>query len=162
MALSPYHFHAAPRGVYLWRGWTFFFRVDAVPVTRKQKLLLYKAGICPRLSWDLSIASLPLSWVRNTLEAKATKYLKKWSRLARSSDPVRLYLPKAEGGLQLPPLSLLYEKLKCSQACSLLTLQDGITCLITSRQIQKEDKMKRVLCRPMVITRDLMAQPQGE
>ena len=32
-------------------------RVDAVPVTRKQKLLLYKAGICPRLSWDLSIIS---------------------------------------------------------------------------------------------------------
>ena len=123
----------------------FLQRVDAVPVTREQKLL-YKAGICPRLSWDLSIASLPLSWVKHTLEAKATKYLKKWSGLVRSSDPVRPYLPKAEGGLrlQLPSLSLLYEKLKCSQACSLLTSQDGITRLITSCQIQEEDKMKRV------------------
>ena len=80
----------------------FLQRVDAVPVTRKQKLLIYYAGICSRLSWDLSIASLPLSWVRNMLEAKATKYLKKWSGLARSSDTVRLYLSKAEGGLQLP------------------------------------------------------------
>ena len=58
-------------------------RVDAVPVTRK----LYKAGICPRLSWDLSIISLPLSGVKATLEAKATKYLKRWSGLARAADP---------------------------------------------------------------------------
>ena len=54
-------------------------RVDAVPVTRKQKLMLYKAGICPWLSWDLSVTTLPLSWVKTTLEAKVTKYLKRWS-----------------------------------------------------------------------------------
>ena len=29
--------------------------VDAAPVTRRQKLRLYKAGICPRLSWLLNI-----------------------------------------------------------------------------------------------------------
>ena len=28
-------------------------RVEDIPVTSKQKLLLYKAGICPRLNWDL-------------------------------------------------------------------------------------------------------------
>ena len=139
----------------------FLQRVDVVTVTRKQNLLLYKVGIFPRLSWDQSIASLPLSWVRNTLESRATKYLKKWSGLARSSDPARLYLSKSEGGLQLPQLSLLYEKLKCSQACSLLTSQDGITHLITSRQIHREDRMKRILFRPMIIIRDLMAQDPG-
>ena len=102
-------------------------RVDAVPVTRKQKLLLYMAGICPRLSWDLSVTTLPLSWVKTTLEVKVTKYLKRWSGLAQPADPARLYLPKTEGGLQLPSLSLLYEKLKSSQASSLLTSHDSIT-----------------------------------
>ena len=29
-------------------------KVDACPLTRKQKLLVYRAGICPRLSWLIS------------------------------------------------------------------------------------------------------------
>ena len=31
-------------------------------VTRKQKLLLYKAGVCPHLSWLLTTEELPFSW----------------------------------------------------------------------------------------------------
>ena len=44
----------------------------------------------------------------------ATRHLKKWSGLARSADPARLYVPKAKGGLELPPISLMYRKLKSS------------------------------------------------
>ena len=136
-------------------------RVEAVPVTRKQKLLLYKAGICPQLCWDLSITTLPLSWVKTTLEAKATKYLKRWSGLARSADPARLYLPRTDGGLQLLSLSVLYEKLQCSQAALLLTSQDGITRLVTSPQTQREKEMERISFRPLVLVRDIMAQDPG-
>ena len=137
-------------------------RVDAVPVTRKQKLLLYKAGICSRLSWDLSVTTLPLSSVNTILEVKVTKYLKRWSGLAQPVDSARLCLPKTEGGLQLPSLSLLYEKLKSSQASSLLTSHDDITRLVTSHQIQREERMTRASFRPMVLTRDIMAQDLGE
>ena len=52
-------------------------KVDRTPVTWKQKVLLYKAGICPQLNRDLSILQLPVSWVSSTLEAKTTCYLKK-------------------------------------------------------------------------------------
>ena len=38
-------------------------RVDACHVTRHQKLRLYKADICPRLSWLLTIKELPITWV---------------------------------------------------------------------------------------------------
>ena len=37
-------------------------KVDATLVTRQQKLLLFKAGICPRLSWDLSVSEFPLTY----------------------------------------------------------------------------------------------------
>lgn len=57
--------------------------VDETPVTRQQKLLLYCAGICPRMSWNLTVNSLPLSWVTETLEVTATRFLKRWSGLAR-------------------------------------------------------------------------------
>jgi len=78
-------------------------RVEAVPITRKQKLLLYRAGICPRLCWDLSITTLPLSWVKATLEAKATKYLKRWSGLARSADQHGFTCPKQMGDFNSRP-----------------------------------------------------------
>ena len=79
-------------------------RVEDIPVTSKQKLLLYKAGICPRLNWDLGLLQLPISWVESTLEGRATRSLNKWSGLARSADPSCLYLPKAAFGshLELP------------------------------------------------------------
>jgi len=69
-------------------------QVDEIPVTRHQKLFLYRAAICPRLNWDLAVNDLPLLWVTNKLEAEATKYLKKWSGLTKPADTSRLYLPK--------------------------------------------------------------------
>ena len=102
-------------------------KVDAVPVTRQQKLLLYRAAICPRVLWDLGIFDLPITWVNTCLEATATRYLKKWSGLTRSADPARLYLPKKNGGLDLPAISHLYKKMHVSHACQLITSCDPIT-----------------------------------
>ena len=49
--------------------------VDAAPVTRRQKLRLYKAGICPRLTWLLTIQELPITWVEWQLETTAIQDL---------------------------------------------------------------------------------------
>ena len=83
-------------------------RVDETPVTRNQKLRLYRAAVCPRLNWDLTVNNVPLSWITRTMEATATRYLKRWSGLARSADPSRLYLPPSKGGLNLPSICQLY------------------------------------------------------
>ena len=72
-------------------------RVDKCLVTRKQKLLLYKAGVCPRMNWELVTGDFPISWVSSTLEATVTTFLKRWSGLARLADTARLYLPRQEG-----------------------------------------------------------------
>ena len=99
-------------------------RVDESKVTRQQKLRLYRVGICRRLAWDLIINTLPISWVRRKLEATATRFLKKWSGLAKCADTARLYLPQAQGGLSIPSISLLYQKQQVSQACQLLASRD--------------------------------------
>ena len=44
------------RGNILAKLETLLTHVDQTLVTRKQKLKLYRLGICPRLSWDLTIA----------------------------------------------------------------------------------------------------------
>ena len=43
-------------------------RVDQVAVTRRQKLQLYKYGVCPRLTWDLTITNFPISWISKYLD----------------------------------------------------------------------------------------------
>ena len=120
-------------------------KVDSAPVTRNQKLLLYKAGICPRVLWDMGISDLPTSWITKHLEATATRYLKKWSGLSRSADPSRLYLPKKNGGINLPNISTLYKKVKVSIACQLLMSHDPLTQRVSSIQINKEEAQKRTV-----------------
>ena len=51
-------------------------RVDATPVTRKQKLRLYRLGICLRITWDLTVSEFPLSWLEKNIASLVTRYLK--------------------------------------------------------------------------------------
>ena len=117
-------------------------RVDKTPVTRQQKLRLYRAGICPRMSWDLSVNSLPLSWVTDTLEATATRFLKKWSGLAKSADTARLYLPHPkEASVFLPsPCSIRGQQV--SLGCQLLASTDPVVRFTTTVEIRREEALK--------------------
>ena len=73
--------------------------IDETPLTRQQKLRLFKHGVCPRLSWPLLV---PISWLERELQPLATKALKQWSGLARHSNTSTLFLPAKRGGLALP------------------------------------------------------------
>ena len=114
-------------------------RIDATPVTGKQKLLVYRAGVCPRLMWDLSISQLSLTWVSITLEAEATRFLKRWVGLARSANPAPLYLPKAKGGLGLPSLVVLWKKQQISRACQLISSRDPFVRHVATHLTTKEE-----------------------
>ena len=37
--------------------------IDDTLLTRKQKLLLYSGGVCPRLTWPLLIHEFPITWM---------------------------------------------------------------------------------------------------
>ena len=136
-------------------------RVDSTPVTRKQKLLLFRAGVCPRLTWDLAILHLPITWVTRTLEATATRYVKKWLGLTRSANTAHLYLPKASGGLGLPSISLLYKKLKVSQATLLLTSRDPVTQQVAKGILEVEERQSRLKFKPMHHSQETMSEDPG-
>ena len=63
-----------------------FLAADQSPLSRQQKLRIYRLAICPRLTWLLSPTDLPLTWVERTLEPLVTRLLKKWCGLSRSAD----------------------------------------------------------------------------
>ena len=69
--------------------------------------------------------------------------------LITQTQHVYICLPKEEGRLALPPISLMYKRLKVSQGALLLTAQDRITQHIILRTLQKEDTQVRVQFKPV-------------
>ena len=100
---------------------------------------------------------LPTLWITSSLEATATRYL---TGLARSANTAQLYLPKSDGGLELPSISLLYKKLKVSQATLLLTSRDRVTSEVAHCILQKEENT-RVSFKPVTCSRNTMAKDPG-
>ena len=123
-------------------------KVDETLLTRQQKLHLYSHGICPRLVWDMTITNLTITWVTRNLEAMATRFLKRWSGLARSAATHRLYLPKSSGGLNLPSISSIFKKTRCGLAASQMCSRDSTVRFIASQQTVAEEKSTRVAFKP--------------
>ena len=98
----------------------YLLKIDKTTVTRRQKLKLYQLAVCAKLSWDLSVHQIPLSWIERVLDPLVTKYIKKWSGLARPANPARLFLSKGAGGLGYTKMSVLYQKLHLSKQVQLM------------------------------------------
>ena len=130
-------------------------RVDATPITRKQKLRLYRLGICLRITWDLTISEFPLSWLEKNIDSLVTRYLKRWSGLARPADPSRLYLPQKNGGLGLSSVSMLYQKMQMSIASVLMTSRDHCIQLVSRLQLQKETLSQRRKFKPVTLIQEI-------
>ena len=132
-------------------------RVDATPVTRKQKLHLYRLRVCLRITWDLTISDFPISWVEKTLDPLATQYLKRWLGLARPADPSRLYLPQEKGSLELPSVSLLYQKMHVGKVALLMISRDAGVQYAMKFQLQQENQAQRKKFRPATLTQGAFA-----
>ena len=136
-------------------------KVDCSLVSRQQKLLLFKVGICPRLAWDLSTAQLSTTWLRTTLQPLATRYLKRWSGLARTADPNKLFLPKSNGGLDLPNLITLYRKLQVSKAATFVHSRDPTVRCIATTETLREQRQTKAPFKPFQTVVDAMKDDPG-
>lgn len=100
----------------------------------------------------------PLTWIEKELDSTATRFLKKWSGLAKSANTSTLFLPRRDGGLDLPSLSSLYKHLQVSRQCQLLTSPDPCVRRIAENALQDELMARRKKFRPAVTVRDVMAE----
>ena len=98
--------------------------IDETPLTPQQKLRLFRLGICPRLLWPLLIEEFPFTWLERELQPLATRTLKRWVGLPRSSNTAVLFLPEKRGGLALPSLVSLHKKMQGTRMIQLLTSHD--------------------------------------
>ena len=135
--------------------------IDETPLTRKQKLLLYSGGVCPRLTWPLLIQEFPTTWMDRQVDSLVTCYLKKWSGLGRSGNVALLYLPRSLGGQNLPCLSTLHKRLQVSRQCQFLTSQDSCVRFLADRGLQREQHLTRRKFRPAEVAREALSVSPG-
>ena len=137
-------------------------RTNSCPIAAHQKLLVYRAAICPHLSWLLMVQEFPITWVRNELKAVATHFLKKWSGLACTANTAILYKRQSSGGINLPSITTFYKKLQVSRQCQLLTCPDPCVRRIAEQNLQCQEKAVNRGFRPAVEVREAMrADPGG-
>ena len=53
-------------------------QIDDLPLHPKNKLLLYNSYLLSKISWDLKIADLGLTWVKSNMDNLVSSYLRKW------------------------------------------------------------------------------------
>ena len=153
--------HTAAREAILTRLQEMLVAIDQTPLTRKQKLLLYSGGVCPRLTWPLLIQEFPSTWMDRHVDSLVTVYLKRWSGLGKSANTALLYLPRSLGGLNLPSLSTLHKRLQVSRQCQLLTSRDSCVRFLADRGLKCELSLARKKFRPATEARDAMKISPG-
>ena len=136
-------------------------RVDRSLVSRQQKLLLFKVSICPCLTWDLTTAQLSTTWLKSMLQSLATRYLKRWSGLAKTAVPNKLFLPKSNGGLDLPDLTTLYHKLQVSKAARFMYSCDPVVRSIKTGETLRERQRTRATFKPFHTVVEAMKEDPG-
>ena len=135
--------------------------IDETHLSRKQKLRLYSAGVCPRLTWPFLIQEFPMTWMEKVVDPLVTTFLKKWSGLARAANTAILFLPHSLGGLNLPAPSTLHKKLQVSLQCQLLTSYDSCVRFLADRKLKYELNLTRKKFRPAMEARDAMKLNPG-
>ena len=132
--------------------------IDNTPLTRQQKLRLFKYGVCPRLSWPLLVEDFPISWLERDLQPLATKALKEWAGLARHSNTSILFLPAKRGGLALPSLVREHKKLQASKMVQQITSHDPGVRKVADLRLLEEKKRRRIKFRPAVLVNSITTQ----
>ena len=116
-------------------------RTDRDSVNNIGKMWIYENHIVSRISWEFIIYSFPISFA-NTLEALATRYLKKWAGLSRSANSSILYRRRENKGLQLKALST---HLKCMQVVKYHIMKyakDKETQSVYNHMVSRQEKKK--------------------
>ena len=131
-------------------------KVNTTLLSSRQKLRLFRDAVCPRLTWDLSLANLPNSWGEKNLDTLANKFLKRWTGLAKSANTCCLYLPKSKGGLQIPSISTTFQ---CAKSASLMSSRDSLVRV--SQQTLVEASAQQQAFKPFQWVVDLMQEDPG-
>ena len=52
--------------------------IDSLPLHPRNKLLIYHHYFLSKIGWDLSIADIRMTWIKQMLDNKVSDYIQRW------------------------------------------------------------------------------------
>ncbi|CAB3977663.1 Hypothetical predicted protein [Paramuricea clavata] len=76
-------------------------KINELPLHPKNKILLYSRYLLSKISWDFTVSDISKTWICETLDSIATKYIRKWLELPVSATLSNVLLPQNKFGLNI-------------------------------------------------------------
>ena len=73
--------------------------IDSLPLHPRNKLLIYHRYLLSKISWDLTIANISMTWIKQTLGNKVSDYIRRWLEMPISGTLDVISLSKQKCGL---------------------------------------------------------------
>ena len=67
--------------------------VNCLPLHPRKKLMIYSRHLLSKISWDLTIADLDVTWVKNTLDNLCHNHIRRWLEIPPRGTIEILLLP---------------------------------------------------------------------
>ena len=74
-------------------------RIDDLPIHPKNKLLIYDRYVLSKLSWNLTIADIDMSWVKQSLDGIVNQYVRGWLEIPIAGTLDIIQLSKGKFGI---------------------------------------------------------------
>ncbi len=76
-------------------------KIDELPLHPKNKILLYSRYLFSKISWHFTVSDISKTWICETLDSIASKYIRKWLQLPISATLSNVLLPHNKFGLNI-------------------------------------------------------------
>ena len=76
-------------------------KIDELPLHPRNKILLYSRYLLSKISWELTVTDISKTWICETLDTLASRYIRKWLQLPISATLSNVFLPRNKFGLNV-------------------------------------------------------------
>ena len=84
--------------------------IDCLPLHPRKKLMIYSRYLLSKISWDLTIADLDVTWVKNTLDNLCHNHIRRWLEIPPCGTIEILLLSTTQYGINLLDISTKFEQ----------------------------------------------------
>ena len=84
--------------------------IDCLPLHSRKKFMIYSRYLLSKISWDLTIADLDVTWVKNTLDNLCHNHIRRWLEILPCGIIDILLLSTTQHGINLPDISTKFEQ----------------------------------------------------
>ena len=104
--------------------------IDRLPLHPKHKIELYSKFLMSKISWDLTISDINITWVKQTLDSVSSSFVRKWLEIPINGTLDIVTLSKEKFGLNIIKISTKYLQCQTTKRnCLKKSPNPDINCL---------------------------------